>query len=225
MSEEYSISSEPAGFGGSGGQRCTGCGYELAGLSAKGICPECGHRYGEEFVITGFTNRGGPTATLVIGILFLLIGLSDIALRPLTVSMFFLSLVNPCSVLGLILLGSGLDAISQSRSFGGNLRWVLGPEGLYSIRGTAGVRNTIRWNQIRRFKAARLLPFYPGGWRMLKVKRRWHSVDVFRRRSPELWLKGCSRSEVRELVDRCNQLLQDWRENGLRPEDEPGKPG
>ncbi|MEC8818755.1 MAG: hypothetical protein VXX30_06680, partial [Planctomycetota bacterium] len=120
MPEEYSITGEPAGIDRFVESHCTGCGYELTGLEARGRCPECGATYGEELVITSSTNRGGPAMPLVLGGLILLAGLSDLILDPLQAGL--LSAVNVCSVTGLILLGSGLLAVSHGRKHGGNLR-------------------------------------------------------------------------------------------------------
>ncbi|MEC8559703.1 MAG: hypothetical protein VXY94_06465, partial [Planctomycetota bacterium] len=57
----------------------------------------------------------------------------------------------------------------------------------------------------------------PGGWRLLKLRRRWSSIDLFRRRSPSLWLKGRSREDMRELVARCNRILRERSEHGSDP--------
>lgn len=215
MAEEYSIKEEPAGIDRFAESKCTGCGYELTGLEERGRCPECGATYGEELVITGFTNRGGPVTPLVLGGLILLAGLSELILDPFRAGL--LSAVNVCSITGLILLGSGLLAVSHGRKHGGNLRWVLGPKGLHTIRGSGGMLTAVPWEEIKGFRTPWQLSLIPGGWRLLKLRRRWSSVDLLRRRSPSLWLKGRSRKDMLELVARCNRILRQRTERGPDP--------
>ena len=206
MDEAYSIGTGSVVNGGPLGNSCIDCGYSLDGLQDRGICPECGSDYGNQLTVTGYTNHGGPLSPMLSGGVFLLIGLSDVILSPLTVG--WMSFLNPCSIVGLILVGAGFLAANQVRRHGGNLRWVLGNKGLYTIRGSRKVLKTVQWSGIYRFSAPWVVPWLPGGWRMLKVHRRWHSWDILRRRSPVLWLKGVTRREARGIAERCNEILK-----------------
>ena len=191
-------------------RKCLSCGYGLFGLTEKGLCPECGVAFGDQIVLTGFSSKGGPISTVITGIVVLLRGniplLMLVSATPylLTFRGIGTSLLNPCSIVGAILLFVGLRAMRTAGQRGGNLRWVLDEEGICSIKGNQSERKLVPWNEVKRVACPLVLGVRPRRWRVLKIRRGWRSWDLFRQRTPMLWIKGKTRSEMRALAKKLN---------------------
>ena len=195
-------------------RKCLGCGYGLSGLAEEGVCPECGMPYGGELVLTGFTSRGGPRSTMITGIVFLLLGSIELLMvlintpHLVTFEVVWGSLFNICSIFGAIMLAVGLRGIAVAGRHGGNLRWVLNQEGIYTIWGDRSERKLVPWQDVRRVAIPLVLGIRPRRWRVLKVRRGWRSWDLFRRKTPMLWLKGKTRSEMRVLTKKIHDQFK-----------------
>ena len=207
MARDYAIKSVSGEEAVDETRNCLKCGYKLTGLGDEGICPECGTEFGEDWVIRGYQNRGGPASTVGWGIGFLVLGAGDLLGmlfdNPGLLSMgsIFSSLTDPCSIIGVIFLLVGLRGIATARTHEGNLRWVLTKTGFYSIRGGHSKSKVVPWTDVRKVSAPLVLGIRPRRWRMIKVRRRWGSpLDLFRSKTPTLWMKGKRRREVVDLA-------------------------
>ncbi|MAJ46700.1 MAG: hypothetical protein CBC35_05250 [Planctomycetes bacterium TMED75] len=122
----------------------------------------------------------------------------------LTWDILMATLINPCSVVGAILLIVGLRGMSTAGRHGGDLRWVLNEKGIYTIWGSNSERKLVPWDEIKRVASPIVLGIRPRRWRVLKIRRSWGSWDFFRRRTPMLWIKAKTRSEIRDLSRMIN---------------------
>ena len=222
MARAYSIEAESGGEDADETRNCLKCGYGLTGLGDEGICPECGTDFGGEWVITGYKNRGGPGSNVAWGIAFLLLGSIEVLLimfsnpSQMSFGLLWNSLMDPCSIVGVIFLLVGLRGIAMARVHGGNLRWVLTSEGIYSIRGSQSESKMVPWSDVRRIRIPLVFGIRPRRWRLFKVKRRWGaSMDLFRKRTPTLWVKGRTKREMIDLARNINQRFVE----GIRVQD------
>ena len=207
MARAYSIEDDSGGEAADQTKICLQCGYELTGLGDEGICPECGCRFEREWVITGYKNRGGPSSNVAWGIAFLLFGSADLLItifsNPAILSLNTLwdFMKDPCSIIGVVLLLIGFRGIATARMHGGNLRWVLTDEGIYAIRDNGSGGKQVSWSDVRRISIPFVFGIRPRRWRLLKVRRRWGaSMDLFRKKTPTLWVKGKTRREMRSMA-------------------------
>ena len=221
MARAYSIEAESGEADADETKICLRCGYGLTGLGKEGICPECGFSFHDEWVLTGYKNKGGPGSNIGWGLLFILFGSLDLLMVAFTTptllrsnpSMLWANLVDPCNIIGAVFLLIGLRGILASRRVGGNLRWVINEDGVYSIRGEDSLSKRVPWSDVRKVSALLTLGIRPRRWRCLKIRRRWSaSWEFFRRKTPVLWLKGRTRGEMIEIARTMNQLLKDQQE-------------
>ena len=197
-------------------RKCLKCGYGLRGLGEEPICPECGTRFGRELVITGFPRKGGPWSSIITGIVLVLLGSLDIIINQAVGSLG--RLINPCNIIGMIFLIAGLLAIGPTRRHGGNLRWVFSDEGIYVIRGDRSHRKGVKLSGLNRVIAPWTMGVMRRRWRVLKIRRRWHSWDLFRQRTPMLWIKKATREEILELARTANARINRLHTTEMAPD-------
>ena len=186
-------------------RKCLQCGYGLRGLGEDPICPECGTRFGRELVIAGSPRKGGPWSSIITGIVLVLLGSLDVIINQAVGSLG--QLLNPCNVVGMLFLVAGLLAIGPTRRHGGNLRWVFSDKGIYVIRGDRSQRSMVRLSGLNRVTAPWTMGVIDRRWRVLKIRRRWHSWDIFRHRTPMLWIRKATRKEILELARTANRRI------------------
>ena len=145
------------------------------------------------------------------GIAFLLIGAADlITVAFSNASMLSLAtlwefMTNPCSIIGVITLAAGLRGITMARRHGGDLRWVLTDEGIYSIRDGGSAGGRVPWSKVRKVYVPYVFGLLPRRWRLITIRRRWGSPpDLLRRRTPALWIKGKTRREMISMAVAIN---------------------
>lgn len=139
---------------------CLQCGYPRTGLSATAPCPECGTVPDPTVtVLPGWSSAGSATGTIVFGSLVAAIGV--FLWMPSAVgAMQPAYLLVPVGALTVVfgLRRRGMDPC------GGDLRWVLGQEGL---RVEGGLRaRRLAWEEIDRLVVTR------------HAFSKWISIDV-----------------------------------------------
>jgi hypothetical protein len=184
-------------------RHCRKCNYELTGLPTEGQCPECGGTFGRVLVITG-TQRANDSLKVDLFNFIMLISVAIVIEVGLMLSRGTAEWT--CCGIPLMIIASGVFAsrllsARSRRELGYDLRWIVDDSGIQVIRGMKNTIPTLKWSGIRTVRIRRGFgPFSRAFWR-LSIGRRFHSVDLVRKRGQHIWIKASDKAKTRQLRD------------------------